>query len=102
MSNSQSTFRVVTHWVAFGFTFAFFMFHPYYTQPEWYELSSNNTNQNHGNEQKNYLPVYAMCTVFGFAELLSLLSNIHLASLTMFRDLHPELAAKGSTMLIPN
>ena len=54
MSNSASALKVMTHWVAFGFTFAFFVFHPYYSQPQWYVMLGNGANSN---EHKNYLPI---------------------------------------------
>ena len=92
---SQSALEVCMCWGAFGFTFAFFVFHPYYTEPDW--ITDWTADQHH----KIMCPIQFLCIIFAFAQLLSLLSNIHLSSVTLFRDQHPELVTSNNRLLIP-
>lgn len=96
MNLSNSCFEVGLNWCALGFAFAFYVFHPNYTQPTWY---ADNWAADSGYDL--IMPVRLLLVIFIFVELLSLLSNIHLSSVTLFRLMHPELSGQNSSLLIP-
>jgi len=85
MGHNILVYRATIEWLVVGFGNAYFVFNPKYTPSAW--ISSTD----------QPFVFNLLLGAFVFAELMSLLSNIHLSAVQEYRDLHPD---QGNNQLL--
>jgi len=76
MGHNILAYKVSVEWIFVGFGIAYYLFNPKYSQSTW--ISSDQP-----------FMLNLIVGMFVLAELMSLLSNIHLSAVQEYRDLHP-------------
>lgn len=85
MGHNILVYRATIEWLVVGFGNAYFVFNPKYTPSAW--ISSTD----------QPFVFNLLLGAFVFAELMSLLSNIHLSAVQEYRDLRPD---QGNNQLL--
>lgn len=72
MGHNIFAYKIAVFWTWVGFSIAFFTFHPFYTQPSWLSYDR---------------PVILGLVIgtFALSELMSLLSNLHLNTISYYK-----------------